>query len=252
MTTISPDCWIVNLGSAGYLTVLDLQRELVKLRQEQRIPDTLLLVEHEPVITLGRRGSTSNILSSAEQLASQRIKVHQVERGGDVTYHGPGQLVGYPLIDLAERKIGVRQFVDLLEETIILTLADFDIRAGRQPPHRGVWVEDRKVAALGVAIKRWVSFHGFALNVSPNLDHYCHINPCELHHEQVTSMARLVGEPPAMAVVIQKVVSRFAELFPGEWRAISVAEVFAGVQIEADGSRKSIADCGLRIADFEM
>ena len=227
--------WIANLGRARYLETLDLQRELVKLRQEQRIPDTLLLVEHEPVITLGRRGSTSNILSSAEQLASQGINVHQVERGGDVTYHGPGQLVGYPVIDLADRSIGVRQFVDLLEETIILTLADFGIRAGRQSQHRGVWVEDRKIAALGVAIKRWVSFHGFALNVSPNLDHYCHINPCELHHEQVTSMARLLGKPPAMAGVIQKLVSRFVELFPGDWHEISSAEVFARVQLEANG-----------------
>ena len=227
--------WILNLGQAKYLEVLELQRELVKLRQEQRIPDTLLLVEHEPVITLGRGGSTSNILSSAEQLASQGINVHQVERGGDVTYHGPGQLVGDPVIDLADRSIGVRQFVDLLEETIILTLADFGIRAGRQSQHRGVWVEDRKIAAVGVAIKRWVSFHGFALNVSPNLDHYCHINPCELHYEQVTSMARLLGKPLAMARVIQKVVSRFVELFPGDWHEISSAEVFARVQLEANG-----------------
>ena len=142
------DGWIINLNQAKYLETLDLQRELVKLRQEQSIPDTLLLVEHEPVITLGRRGSTSNILSSSEQLASQGINVHQVERGGDVTYHGPGQLVGYPGIDLAKRSIGIRQFVDLLEETTILTLADFDIRAGRQSQHRGVWIEDRKIAAL--------------------------------------------------------------------------------------------------------
>ncbi|MEJ2234486.1 MAG: lipoyl(octanoyl) transferase LipB [Syntrophobacterales bacterium] len=232
MTNILPDGRVVNLGQAKYLEVLDLQRELVKRRQEERIPDTLLLVEHEPVITLGRRGRRSNILSSSEKLASQGINVHQVERGGDVTYHGPGQLVGYPVIDLAERNIGVRQFVDLLEETIILTLADFDIHAGRQSQHRGVWVEDHKVAALGVAIKRWVSFHGFALNVFPNLDHYCHINPCELHHEQVTSMARLLGKPPAMAVVIQKLVSRFAQLFPGEWHEVLPAEIFRIVPAE--------------------
>jgi lipoate-protein ligase B len=234
MTNILPDGWFVNLGHAKYLEVLNLQRELVKLRQGQRIPDTLLLVEHEPVITLGRRGSTSNILSSSEQLASQGITVHQVERGGDVTYHGPGQLVGYPLIDLAERSIGVRTFVDLLEETIILTLADFDIAAGRKSQHRGVWVEDRKVAALGVAIKRWVSFHGFALNVSPNLEHYCHIKPCELQPEQVTSMARLAGQAPSMAGVTQKLVSRFVELFPGKWREITPAEVFPGIQSEAN------------------
>jgi lipoate-protein ligase B len=232
-----PDGWLVNLGHAHYLEVLDLQRELVKLRQGQSIPDTLLLVEHEPVITLGRRGSARNILSSSEELASQGIKVHQVERGGDVTYHGPGQLVGYPLIDLAERKIGVRQFVDLLEETIILTLVDFDIHAGRQSQHRGVWVEDLKVAALGVAMKRWVSFHGFALNVSPDLDHYCHINPCELHHEQVTSMARLLGRTPSMVEVGDTVKRKFAELFPAQWREVSPAEVFAGVQIEGETAR---------------
>jgi len=181
---------------------------------------------------LGRRGSTSNILSSSEQLASQGIKVRQVERGGDVTYHGPGQLVGYPVIDLAARKIGVRQFVDLLEETIILTLADFGLRAGRLSQHRGVWVENRKVAALGVAIKRWVSFHGFALNVSPNLDHYCHINPCELQHEQVTSMARLLGKAPSMAEVTKKLLNNFIGLFPGEWREVSPAEVFRRVPAE--------------------
>ena len=224
--------WTVNLGHANYLEVLDLQRQLVKHRQEQRIPDTLLLVEHEPVITLGRRGSMSNILSSAAQLASQGINVHQVERGGDVTYHGPGQLVGYAVIDLAERSIGVRQFVDLLEETIILTLADFDIRAGRQSQHRGVWVEDRKIAALGVAIKRWVSFHGFALNVSPNLDHYCHINPCELHHEQVTSMARLLGKTLSLEEVGDTVIRKFAELLPAQWREVSPAEIFRIVPAE--------------------
>ena len=229
--------WLVSLGHTKYLEVLDLQRELVKLRQGHRIPDTLLLVEHEPVITLGRRGSTSNILSSSEQLASQGIKVHQVERGGDVTYHGPGQLVGYPVIDLAERNLGVRQFVDLLEETITLTLAEFDIRAGRQSQHRGVWVEDRKVAALGVAIKRWVSFHGFALNVSPNLDHYCHINPCELQHEQVTSMARLLEKAPSMLEVGDTVMRKFVELFPGEWHKLSAAEVFGRVQAGDETAR---------------
>jgi lipoyl(octanoyl) transferase len=210
MTSDLQDSWIVNLGHAKYLEILDLQRELVKLRQGHRIPDTLILVEHEPVITLGRRGSTSNILSSFEQLASQGIKVRQVERGGDVTYHGPGQLVGYPVIDLAARKIGVRQFVDLLEETIILTLADFDLRAGRQSQHRGVWVEDRKVAALGVAIKRWVSFHGFALNVSPMLE---------------------VGDT---------VMRKFAELFPARWREVSPAEVFGRVQAEDETARAGV------------
>ena len=224
--------WLISLGHTKYLEVLDLQRELVKLRQRHRIPDTLLLVEHEPVITLGRRGNTANILSTVEDLVSQGIQIRQTERGGDVTYHGPGQLIAYPIIHLTQREISIRTYVHMLEETIILTLDDFDIRAGREPQHRGVWVGDLKVAALGVAIRRWVTFHGFALNVSPNLDHYCHINPCELGHEQVTSMASLLGEPVSMAEVTKKLLSNFIELFPGEWRTLSPDELLREIEID--------------------
>jgi lipoate-protein ligase B len=226
------DGWIVNLGHSKYLEVLDLQRRLVELRQGNFVPDTLLLVEHEPVITLGRRGSRANILSTSVELASEGIQVHPVERGGDVTYHGPGQLVVYPIVHLSQRKLSVRRFVDLLEETIIQVLDDFGIQASRDPQHRGVWVSHLKVAALGVAIRRWVSFHGISLNVSPNMDHFCHINPCELRSEQVTSMAKLLGETPSMEEVIKKVVGRFVELFPGKWRETSPNEIFTGAQIE--------------------
>jgi lipoyl(octanoyl) transferase len=221
------DGWLVNLGEAQYLEVLDLQRTLAQLRHENQVVDTLLLVEHEPVITLGRRGNTANILSSSEELSRQGIQLHQVERGGDVTYHGPGQLVAYPIIHLGQRNLSLRRFVYLLEETVILTLADFAIEAGRDHQHRGVWVSDRKVAALGVAIRRWVSLHGFALNVSPNLNHYCHINPCTLGPEQVTSMESLLGQMIEMQEVQQKVVQKFIELFPGRWHEISPKEVMS-------------------------
>jgi len=225
MTTDFQDGWIVNLGKAQYLEVLDLQRKLVDLRQKNSVPDALLLVEHETVITVGRRGNTSNILSSSEELSRQGIQLHHVERGGDVTYHGPGQLVGYPIIHLGQRDLSLRRFVHLLEETVILTLIDFAIEGGRDQQHRGVWVSDRKVAALGVAIRRWVSFHGFALNVSPDLNHYCHINPCTLGPEQVTSMERLLGKRVGMEEVRQKVVKRFIQLFPGRWYEISPHEI---------------------------
>jgi lipoyl(octanoyl) transferase len=226
------DGWIAKLGHSRYLEVLDLQRRLVELRQGDFVPDTLLLVEHEPVITLGRRGNRANILSTSAVLASEGIEVHPVERGGDVTYHGPGQLVVYPIVHLTERNLSLRRFVDLLEESIIQVLADFGIQAGRNPQHRGVWVSHRKVAALGVAIRRWVSFHGIALNVSPNMDHFCHINPCELRREQVTSMAELLGETPSMEGVIKKVADRFAEHFPGKWREISPNKMLPQVQME--------------------
>jgi len=228
------DGWLVNLGQAKYLEVLDLQRRLVKLRQKGEVPDVFLLVEHEPVITLGRRGNTSNILSTSEELASQGIQIYQAERGGDVTYHGPGQLVAYPIIHLTQGEISIHTYVHMLEETIILTLDDFDIRAGREPQHRGVWVGDLKVAALGVAIRRWVTFHGFALNVSPNLDHYCHINPCELGHEQVTSMASLLGDPVSMAEVTKKLLSNFIELFLGEWQTLSADELLREIEIDEE------------------
>jgi lipoate-protein ligase B len=228
----SQDGWLVNLGHARYLEVLELQRVLVDLRQKNSAPDTLLLLEHEPVITLGRRGNRNNIMSSSAVLASEGMQIHLAERGGDVTYHGPGQLVVYPIVHLTQRKLSLRRFVDLLEESIILVLADFGIQAGRDPHHRGVWVSHLKVAALGVAIRRWVSFHGVALNICPNMDHFCHINPCELKSEQVTSMANLLEKTPSMQEVAQRFVIRFAELFPGKWREISPNEVFTGVQIE--------------------
>ena len=231
------DGWIVNLGHGRYLEVLDLQRRLIELRRGNLVPDTLLLVEHEPVITLGRRGNRGNILSPLAELDSEGIQVHPVERGGDVTYHGPGQLVVYPIVHLSQRDLSVRRYVDLLEETIIQVMADFGIQAGRDPLHRGVWVSHLKVAALGVAIRRWVSFHGFALNVSPNMDHFCHIKPCELSSEQVTSMANLLGETPSMEEVVQKVVGRFVELFPGKWDEISLNEVFGSIQIKDETVR---------------
>ena len=232
--------WIANLGSAGYLMVLDLQRRLVKLRQEGEVPDLLILVEHEPVITLGRRGNSTNILSTVDELASQGIQIHQTERGGDVTYHGPGQLVAYPIIHLTQREISIHTYVQLLEETIILTLDGFNIRAGREPQHRGVWVQDRKVAALGVAVRRWVTFHGFALNVSPNLEHYCHINPCKLEHEQVTSMVKILGEPVSMAEVTRKLLSKFIELFPGVWHEISPDQVLRKIEAEDEPARAGV------------
>ena len=224
--------WLVDLGQAKYLGVLDFQRKLVDLRQKNSVPDTLLLVEHESVITLGRRGSMDNILSNAEELESQGIHIRRVERGGDVTYHGPGQLVVYPIVHLTKRNLSIRRFVDLLEEVLIKALADFGIHAGRDPQHRGVWVSDRKVAALGVAIRRWVSFHGIALNVSPNMDHFCHINPCALRSDQVTSMSELLGESPSMTEVAQTVAAKFIELFPGKWREISPTEVCRNIKTQ--------------------
>ena len=173
-----------------YATAFELQRRLVVERQQGLIPDHLLLVEHPHVVTLGRNGHRENLLASDEILERAGVEFHPTDRGGDITYHGPGQLVGYPILDLREWKRDVAAYVRAIEEVIIDTLADFGIAAGRIPKLTGVWVDGRKIAAIGVHISRWVTSHGFALNVSTDLSYFQYIVPCGLT-KPVTSMAAL-------------------------------------------------------------
>jgi lipoyl(octanoyl) transferase len=173
-----------------YSSALELQRRLVAERQQGTIPDQLLLVEHPHVVTLGRNGHRENLLASDDVLARAGVAFHPTDRGGDITYHGPGQLVGYPILDLREWKREVTAYVRALEQVLIDTLADFGIAAGRIPKLTGVWVGGRKIAAIGVHISRWVTSHGFALNVSTDLSYFQYIVPCGLTRP-VTSMAAL-------------------------------------------------------------
>jgi len=173
-----------------YGSALELQRRLVSERQQGSIPDQLLLVEHPHVITLGRNGHRENLLASDRILERAGVAFHSADRGGDVTYHGPGQLVGYPILDLREWKRDVAAYVRALEEVLIATLADFGIAAGRIPKLTGVWAGESKIAAIGVHISRWVTSHGFALNVSTDLSYFHYIVPCGLT-KPVTSMAAL-------------------------------------------------------------
>jgi lipoyl(octanoyl) transferase len=173
-----------------YASALDFERRLVAERQRGSIDDQLLLVEHPHVITLGRNGHRENLLASDEILARAGVAFYPTDRGGDITYHGPGQLVGYPVLDLREWKRDVAAYVRALEEVLIATLAEFGIAAGRIPALTGVWVDGRKIAAIGVHISRWVTSHGFALNVSTDLSYFQYIVPCGLTRP-VTSMAAL-------------------------------------------------------------
>ncbi len=184
------NCCLRELGRFDYSAALDLQRRLVVERQQGLIPDQLLLLEHSHVVTLGRNGHRENLLASDDVLARAGVAFHATDRGGDITYHGPGQLVGYPILDLREWKRDVAAYVRSLEEVIILTLADFGIAATRIPTLTGVWVDGRKIAAIGVHISRWVTSHGFALNVSTDLSYFQYIVPCGLT-KPVTSMAAL-------------------------------------------------------------
>jgi lipoyl(octanoyl) transferase len=186
---------IINLGRIDYLKALKFQELLLEKRQNNEIEDTLILVEHNPVITIGKRGNDANITMSKDYLEKNGINVYEVSRGGDVTYHGPGQIVGYPIIDIKSRGKGIKDFVLLVEEVFIRLLNDeFNIRAEREEgKYTGIWIGSSKITAIGIAIKKWVSMHGFAFNINTNLDHFKWIVPCGITDREVTSLDKLTG-----------------------------------------------------------
>lgn len=204
---------VVHLGIEPYGPALELQHRLVSLRQEGRIGDTLLLLEHAPVITLGRRADEGHILASPDLLAREGIEVRRVERGGDVTYHGPGQLVGYPIVHLPSLGLGASDYMHRLEDVLAAALAEWGVATHRREGVIGVWVGDNKIAALGVRIRKGVAYHGFALNVAPDTRHWATIIPCGITDGGVTSLARELGQAPPMAEVRARVVRHFGLLF---------------------------------------
>ncbi len=209
-------CDIHRLHLVTYENGLKLQQKLVEMRQQDEIADQFLLLEHPPVITLGRGGDAANLLATPEALGRERVRFFETTRGGDITYHGPGQLVGYPILHLGEGNRDVRKYVTNLEEVLIRTVADYGITAARVEGKRGIWVGNDKIAAIGVRIARWVTSHGFALNVSTNLDHFRLITPCGLHGTGVTSIEKLTGRTVPLAEVREKVERHFADVFQRE------------------------------------
>jgi lipoyl(octanoyl) transferase len=203
------------LGVVPYGDALAMQRALVEERRAGRIADVLLLLQHPPVITLGVKGDggRSNIVAAGERLAELGIEVSETGRGGDVTYHGPGQIVGYPIIDLRPDRCDVHRYVRDLEEVMIRVCADYGISAGRVQGLTGAWVGAEKIGAIGVRISRWVTSHGFAFNVSPNLQHFGLIVPCGIADRGVTSLERASGRDLDIAEVEARVVEHFAAVF---------------------------------------
>ncbi len=206
--------YLVDLGFMPYREAWDFQRKVWQKRVEDEIPNTLIFVEHDHVITKGRSTKEENILVTPEELDQEGVGCYEVERGGDVTYHGPGQLIGYPIFKLERGIIGVRPFVAKIEESLVDAMNGFGIdafasmRSERGQPV-GVWVGQDKLAAIGVAIKRWTSFHGFALNVSPELDMFSLIVPCGLKNKGITSMEKILGKKPDFNEVKDKVRRAF-------------------------------------------
>lgn len=200
-------------GRERYALTWRRQLELHAARRAGLAPDTLVLVEHEPVVTLGRSGDPAHLLVRPEELARRGVDLHRVERGGDVTYHGPGQLVGYPVFALRELGLSVRELLRGLEEALILTLAEWEIAAARIEGLAGVWHAQGKLAALGVAVRGGVSFHGFALNVDPDLSHFRMIVPCGITGRPVASMASVLGRPVSLDGVRLAAERRLRQVF---------------------------------------
>jgi lipoyl(octanoyl) transferase len=205
-----------HLGRIGYTQALALQERLVVAREAQRIDDTLLLLEHDPVITLGRGGKLAHVLASREMLEAQGVELHETGRGGDVTYHGPGQLVGYPILDLNPDRRDVRRYVHGLEEVMIRIASTYGLQAARIAGLNGAWIEDRKIGAVGVRIRRWITMHGFAFNVTTRLQAFELIVPCGIPDKRVTSLEHELTQPLALPEVLGVAAQAFGEVFACE------------------------------------
>jgi lipoyl(octanoyl) transferase len=200
---------VVRLGRRKYDEVWEKQKALVDQRRFGAVPDTLILVEHDPVYTLGKNSNENHLL----QTRDRHVPVYQIERGGDVTFHGPGQLVGYPILDLHHHRLSVSWYMRTLEKVLIQTLGQFGIEARCREGLTGVWVREEKIAALGVRLSRWISMHGFALNVNTDLKFFDGIIPCGIFEYDVTSMSQILGEEVSLVEVEETLITIFRLLF---------------------------------------
>jgi lipoyl(octanoyl) transferase len=218
-------CWVVDLGLLPYVPACEWQREVVEARKANSIPDVLLLCEHPHVITLGRNGKREHLRVSDRLLAQQNVEFHPTDRGGDITYHGPGQIVGYPILDLAVHRRDIRWYVTELEEVMIRASADFGVNARRVEGKHGIWVDgpaspmqsdeqiEEKLAALGVHLSRWVTSHGFAYNVTTDLRYFDLIVPCGIANARSTSLERILGRAVDLGEARARLIAHFAEVF---------------------------------------
>lgn len=205
----------VHLGLTDYKVALEIQEKLQLLRQQNKIEDTLILLEHPPVITLGRGGEYCNILASQKDLEKKGIKIYEVNRGGNVTYHGPGQIIGYIIMDLTRQNKDLTEFVRKICEVFIQLLKiEYNIEASRERgKYTGVWVGNDKITAIGISVKHWVTMHGFAFNVNTQMEHFKWINPCGLKDKGVTSLQQILGVKQNFNILNEKVLKYFCKVF---------------------------------------
>ena len=222
------EAWILNLDTVPYDEAFALQKRLVTMRSQNAICDTLILLEHPPVLTVTRKATRKNILASPDELEDQGISLCETNRGGDITYHGPGQIVGYPIMNLKDHGKDLHKYIRNIEEIIISLLMDYGISAHRDKANPGVWIGDEKIAAIGIAVKSsWTTMHGFAFNVNPDLKHYSLIVPCGLTNKGVTSLSKLLDTPINMEEVREKLIHHYAAVFKLRTRKVSLEELTA-------------------------
>jgi lipoate-protein ligase B len=234
------DVYLANYRCLPYQEALDLQRRILSAKIEGDFSDTLILLEHPPVITLGRRGKMENIQVPQETLRLEKIEVFRIERGGDVTYHGPGQIVGYPLFALDHYGRDLSRFVFSIEEALIGVCRDLGIPAGRKSLNRGVWVGEKKLASIGLAIRRWISFHGFALNWAPNMDHFRFITPCGLSGVEMTSVGEILGKTVDPEALRAGICKHFEQVFQIRLCSVDLAKKLAEGGIHEHTQRPQI------------
>lgn len=224
MSTDDRAIHVYDLGTTSYADVHRLQRRLQAQRRDGGGVDSLLLTEHRPCFTLGRSHPEPDLRVPLETVRAYGIELHQTERGGDITYHGPGQLFAYGIISLKGWDLGVLDYVDGLEETVISVLADWGVRGERQIGARGVWIEGRKIASLGLNVRRWVTMHGIALNVDPDMSHFDLINPCGMDDVEMTSLSVEAGKQVPLADVSESFVFHFGRVFGCRMEAVDLGE----------------------------
>jgi len=228
---------VVALGLTDYKTTWDLQRQLFDLRVAGKGSDVLILNEHNHVYTLGKSSNADHLLAGTSELRTRGAEVFQIDRGGDITYHGPGQLVGYPILDLNNYYNDVHRYLREIEEVLIRTLSDFGITACRDSDYTGVWVGSDKIAAIGVKVSHWTTMHGFALNINTDLSYFDRIIPCGIFHRGVTSMQQILGKEISLTDVSQSITMHFGEVFGVEPINGSITTIHEFLQ------QSAIAEC---------
>jgi lipoate-protein ligase B len=228
-------CWVVDLGLTAYAPACELQQRLVAARKADVVPDVLLFCEHPHTITMGRNGKREHLRVSDHLLKQKNVEFHDSDRGGDITYHGPGQIVGYPILDLSEHQRDVRWYVEQLEETMIRATGDFGVSAKRSEAGHGAWMDapagEEKLAALGVHLSRWVTSHGFAYNVCTDLRYFDLIVPCGIAGKRATSLERALGRAAGSEEVRVRLAERFGEVFQRAMVSVTRAELDARLEV---------------------